>query len=98
MVKTVFICDKCNKYFEQNTNGSWPEQPCVVALYVSFGSLHVSQSFTPPDTQQWCRTCVMSVGLREPRNDEDRKVAPTQPLSFEDRVVELIEELGFTRQ
>jgi hypothetical protein len=51
-----------------------------------------------PDIQQvWCRACAIKHGLAEPCNDEDKKVAPVEPKSPTDVLVELLESLGFQR-
>lgn len=44
--------------------------------------------------QHWCKTCVIAKGIAEPFGKKDKEIAP-KPLSFEDKFVELMTDVGF---
>jgi hypothetical protein len=88
-----FKCDRCG------TVSDYPKgdiQPCTVAVGVNFGlslPAEIDMKY-----QVWCRECVMKAGIYPPYSDSDKAVAPEAPLTFEEKFILLIEELGFTRQ
>lgn len=99
-VKTIYHCDKCGKEWDASLNTSeQKDQMCTVAIGVSFGRTTMNTSNFSYDLkeQQWCRTCVIETGFSEPRGEGDLKVAPETPMSFEDKVVEFMNELGFSQ-
>lgn len=99
MIKTTFICDRCGTEYAQKEGGhgmEFEQQPVCVGMYFNFG-----QTYPPPQShnisQAWCRPCVMKMGIREPITKEDKEVSPEVQLSFDEKVVILLEELGFSR-
>jgi hypothetical protein len=89
-IKTTYQCDKCNKEWDPKII---KEQMCTVAVGVSFNCAEIN--FSNLHREQWCRTCVMEVGLSEPIDEADKKVAPITLLSFKDKIIMLVNKLGF---
>ena len=94
-VNTIVTCDKCGKTKDSNSN-EW--QPVAVGLSIQFGQTRVTHYPTHECQEVWCRECVMKAGLYNPITDEDKKVAPNTPPSFEEKIVGLFESLGFIRE
>ena len=93
-VKTIYHCDKCGKEWDAGKNSSEQEdQICTVGIGVRFGGTKL-QAYDVKE-QHWCRTCVMESGFDEPRGEADEKVSPETPMSFEDKIVGFMNELGF---
>lgn len=101
MIKTIYIykCDCCGKEWESSDNS---EMMCTVAIVVSYGTVAIGVAYGTAtlslhnlEIKQWCRTCVASKGIREPITEKDKEVAPEKLLFFEDKVVELFNDLGF---
>lgn len=95
-VKTIYHCDKCGKEWDANLKRSeQKDQICTVGIGVRFDG--TSLQTHNMKQQHWCRTCVMESGFNEPYGEADEKVAPETPLSFEDKIIEFMNELGFSQ-
>jgi hypothetical protein len=96
-VRVTYVCEKCGYEWLRDSK---ERQPVMVGICVMFGavSTHGVSDSQIQNPQMWCRECVMKEGIYPPVNDEDKKVAPETPPSFEEILAELIESLGFTRE
>lgn len=96
---SIFQCDKCKKEFTRTSQSisaaGYEVQPCVVGIHIAYGETNPSAARVPAVHALWCRTCVNETGIHAPTKASDD--AP-QPLSFEERVTLLLEELGFKRE
>jgi len=92
--KLMYICDKCSKEWEARSE---EEQAVAIGLVIKFGHSHLNMSESIYSHVMWCRTCLMRTGLSLPYSNKDEKVAPEQPLSMEEKITMLLEELGFIR-
>jgi hypothetical protein len=95
---TTYKCDKCGKEWLSTTN---TEQPVSLAIILDFGNPSsipaIRYGIDKRMRAMWCRACVMQVGISEPALPQDKQVAPESPLSFEEKLCALLEELNFTR-
>lgn len=91
-----FKCDRCMKKF---VDGNDNYQPVSLQLIVTFGQTHATTHINSNRaTAVWCRECVVSTGIHAPIAGDDKKIAPENELSFEEKFGELIEEMGFLRE
>jgi protein-arginine kinase activator protein McsA len=103
-VKTIYVCDKCKKEWDKKSYKEWDkksyeEQICSITLQVDFGcAAYAPENQFNRKTVNWCRTCVMSEGVEEPKNESDKKVAPEVALTTEDKLIMLLNELGFVNE
>jgi hypothetical protein len=92
---TTYKCDKCGKEWLSTDKN---EQPVSVAIVVDFGNPtgtpRPDRYRSPQHRAMWCRPCVMAAGVCEPATEKEKSTAPPE-LSFEDKVIMLLEELGF---
>ena len=94
----TYKCDKCKKTWVSTDK---TEQPVSIAILVDFGNPSGQPKYSQyltDNNAMWCRTCVMKAGIKEPYTDTDVKVAPPEPLPFEEKLTLLLEELGFIRE
>ena len=94
---TGYTCDKCGKEFRGKNINYFDEQPVCLSLGINFGSTTRTQQ-GGKQAAVWCRSCVMKTGVHVPSCAEDKKIAPPTPLSFEDKFVILLNELGFIQE
>ena len=90
-----FKCDKCGKEFRY---GGKDYDPVAIQITITFGHMSPSSYPSAQGYAVWCRECVMGTGFHKPVTDDDKKVAPVEPMTFEDQFAELIEQLGFVRE
>ena len=95
-VKTTYGCECCGKEWDSNDK---TEQICAIAISVSFNNTTITSTFNRVKTsvQQWCRTCVMKKGIEDPATMKDKEVSPEIPPTFEEKVIELLDSLGYNR-
>ena len=91
--RTIITCDKCGKEWLYGSNDF---HPVTISVDFNFGSTTASAFPSGSNRKQatWCRECVMSSGVYAPITKEDKELAPVE-LTFEQKVIMLIEELGF---
>ncbi len=95
MVKITYICDRCKKEWDSK---NYTEQPVIIGIALSFNS--TTLNYNPQynhniiDNKMWCRTCVMSFGITYPSTKEDKIVAPTEQPSFEEKLKEILLNIG----
>ena len=91
---TLYTCDRCSK---QWTEEDKDEQPVGVGIVVGFGKTSVHNYQPINFSAMWCRTCVIDTGIHPPiTTDEEKRELPK--LSFEEKLAELISELGFIQE
>jgi hypothetical protein len=96
MVKTVYVCDKCGKEWTA-TNPC--NRPVMLGITIQFGVTDFNTYPGPPIYQaMWCKQCVIKTGISAPGNKEEVKIAPVTPLTFEEKFVLLLDELGVVRK
>jgi hypothetical protein len=92
---TTYKCDKCGKEWLSTDK---KEQPVSVAIVFDFGNPtgtpQPDRYRHPASSAMWCRSCVMETGIHQPMTQEEKFTAPPE-MSFEDKVIMLLEELGF---
>ena len=90
-----FKCDKCKKEFRY---GQKDHQPNAIKISIDLGLTSPSNSPHTSSHVVWCRPCVMATGFYRPLTESDKKVAPEQEPTFEEKFSMLIEEMGFVRE
>lgn len=93
---TTFKCDKCGREWDSKNKEI---QPVSIGIMVDFGNPSGSprNNYLPKEMQaMWCRPCVMKTGIYQPFTEDEKKIAPPK-ISFDDKIVMLLEELGFQR-
>lgn len=95
MITSTFRCDRCKREWPLKDNGD-PDGAQIVALeiLVGFGQRVTSGYGAITRSAQWCRQCVMQVGIEIPRCEDDKKVAPIKELTFEEKFLSLLQEIG----
>ena len=94
--KVILTCDRCSDSWERDSPESKEagKQIWTVGMGISHGT---NQSIHAQDKAEWCRKCVVETGLLDAsyvyKNNVTVKIEPRP--TFEERVTELIEELGF---
>ena len=94
---TTYKCDKCGKEWLSTDN---TEQPVSIGIVVDFGNSSGylrSPNYSRVQGVTWCRKCVIGIGITEPSSEREKSIAPETKLSFEDKLVILLEDLGFLR-
>lgn len=94
-VITTYVCDKCGRAWNSLDKDN---QPVAIAIFIQFGRTQYVLADTPDQRAMWCRECVMKFGVSEPCCEKDKEVAPKVPLSFEEKFVMLLNDLGFERE
>ena len=80
MIESFKTCDRC-KLRETMLDGNTPTQ----FLQVGFSLNGLTRN-----NQDWCRACVMSVGLLTPSTESDKKVAPPSPPTLEQQLADIL--------
>lgn len=92
-VKVIHKCDKCGNEWERDLPENKNKQIWTIGIGISHGAntMPISSALK---TQQWCRACIEHIGLLPlaPPPKEGPKIIEK---TFEDRIVELLNELGF---
>lgn len=89
---TTYKCDKCGKTWDSTDKS---EQICTLKLQISLDNTVTNNYNSVSYEAQWCRSCVMSTGIRTPRTEEDKKLAPNKELTTTEKITDFISELGF---
>jgi len=93
----MYRCDRCGKEWEASDK---TEAPVAIAIIVQFGQSGIflpSRTIPQQNTQMWCRTCALKTGMAVAHTPTEKQIATPRTLTFEERAIRLIEELGFVR-
>ncbi|MCK5015669.1 MAG: hypothetical protein KAS32_01240 [Candidatus Peribacteraceae bacterium] len=91
-VRTTYICDKCKTEWDCSDK---TKQPVSIGLAISFGTTKLPYEKTCDNEVMWCRSCAMKVGICKPATAEDKIITPKVSLTTEEKIIILLEELGF---
>jgi len=91
-----FTCEKCKREF-RSTDSDYA--PVTIQLSVCFGKTVPGPYSNIKKYALWCQDCLMATRFYVPIT-EDKKTPPVAiaELSFEEKFLMMIEELGFVRE
>lgn len=85
MITVTHKCDRCG------ATGSKDELPLTyVSIYTGTSGNQHHQTEANPHAVQWCRTCIVATGLRNPYHDEATVPPPEEPPTLEELIREIV--------
>lgn len=90
-INTIYICDRCGKEWLSTDR---TEQPVALGICIKFGATGLYTTEQVFSKAMWCRSCVMELGITEPITKEDKEKSHETPISFEDKLIKLLAEIG----
>jgi hypothetical protein len=89
MTESFKICERCGLREPINNAGRTTTQFVSVGIMVNFQN-SVPNRYDARTHQDWCRECVMRVGLHPPTSESERKLAPATPPTLEEQLIEVL--------
>lgn len=94
--RILIKCDRCGDEWEDNTENR-NKQIWKIGIGMSCGR-NSSISITSLKTQDWCRKCVNELQLIGLSPQKKKAESAPIEITFEEKVVELLNELGFYQE
>ena len=91
MIKTTFICDRCNAEHPYPEDG---KNPRAVPVEISMTVKRGATGYMDKVSEQWCNTCAVETGIRIPHDSEAPRLPPAPELTPAERLVIALRELG----
>lgn len=94
---TLYECERCGRKWNPQKEAI---KPVTVGIYIKYNQIAADFMDYPTASAMWCRDCAVMLGIVEPviSNPIEKEIAPDVPLSFEEKFVSLLAELGVIRE